>query len=118
MQDYHVVEEANDHDAIRLWGLYFNCFDEEEKGVGREETSEFPCLLMLIQLWPDDRKTKLKRMNHKVDEYNGKVMGTENVRYRNVCRFSMNEFWNNIGCIIIAPTFGLGDQGCGRRKRI
>ena len=31
-----------------------------------------------------------------------------NVRYRKVRRFSSSGFWENIGCLVSAPTFGLG----------
>ena len=44
--DDHVVEEATDHDEIGIWGFDFNCFGKDEKGVGREGSSEFPSLLM------------------------------------------------------------------------
>ena len=47
-------------------------------------------------------------MNQKVNEENGKVLNKGNVRYRKVCRFSSNEFWRNISCLVSAPTFGLG----------
>ena len=50
--DDHVVEEPTDHDEIGLWGFDINFLDEDEKGVGREWSSEFPYLLMLIKLWP------------------------------------------------------------------
>ena len=63
---------------------------------------------MLIKLWPGNRTNQLKRMNQKVDEDNGKALGKGNVRYRKVRRFSRNEFWKNIGCLVSAPTFGLG----------
>ena len=29
-------------------------------------------------------------------------------RYQKVCQFSSNAFWNNIGGIILSPTFSLG----------
>ena len=44
----------------------------------------------------------------KVDEDNGKSVGMVNRRARNIRRFSSNEFWKIIGCLISAPTFGLG----------
>ena len=47
----HVVEEPSDHEDIGLRGFDFNIFDEDEKGVVREECSE-PYLKMLIKLWP------------------------------------------------------------------
>ena len=63
---------------------------------------------MLIKLWPGYWMTQLKSMNHKVDEDNGKALNKGNVRYQKVRRFSSNGFWKNIGCLISAPTFGLG----------
>ena len=54
----------------------------------------------------------------KVDEDNGKASGMVNGRYQTFRRFSGNEFWKNIGCIVPAPTFGLGGRGCGRSKRL
>ena len=65
--DDHVVEEPTDHDEIGLWELVFNFFDKDEKGVGREGSSYFPYLLMLIKLCTRYWKTRLKRVNHKVD---------------------------------------------------
>ena len=82
--------------------------DKDEKGVGREGSSELPYLLMLIKLWPGYWKTQLKRMNHKVDEENGKSLVKANGRYQKVCHFSSNEFWKMIGCLVSVPTFGLG----------
>ena len=52
--------------------------------------------------------TQLKRMNQKVEEENGNALNKGNVRHRKVCRFSSNEFWKNIGCLLSAPTFGIG----------
>ena len=63
----HVVEEPTDHDDIGLRGFGFNLFGKDEKGVGREGSSEFPYLLMLIKLWPGNWKTQLKRENNNVD---------------------------------------------------
>ena len=102
----HVVEEPTDHDDIGLRGFGFNLFGKDEKGVGREGSSEFPYLLMLIKLWPGNWKTQLKRMNQKVDKENGKALGKGNLRYRKLRRFSSNKFWKNIGCLVSAPAFG------------
>ena len=63
---------------------------------------------MLSKLWPGDYIIQLKRMNKKMDEENGKALNKGNVRYQKVCWFSSNEFWKNIGCLVSAPTFGLG----------
>ena len=43
-----------------------------------------------------------------MDEDNGKAMGIGNGRYQTFQRFSGNESWKNIGCLISDPTFGLG----------
>ena len=63
---------------------------------------------MFIKLWPRYCKTQLKRINNKVDEENGKAIRIGNGRYLKVHRFSNNEFWKNIGCLVSATTFGLG----------
>ena len=106
--DNHVVEDPTDHEEIVIQGFGFYFWDEGQEGVVREGSSEFPYLLILIKLWPGNFKTQLKRINYKVDEDNGKVLGKGNVRYRKIRRFSSNDFWKNIGCLISAPTFGLG----------
>ena len=80
-------------------------FNEDEKGLGIEESSEFLYLLILIKLCPGDYKTQLKMINKKVDEDNGKALVKGNGWYRKVCRFSSNEFWRNIGFLISDPTF-------------
>ena len=67
----HVVQEPTDHEEIGLWGLDFNFFNKGEEGVVREGSSEFPYLLILINLWPGGWISQLKRMNQKVDEENG-----------------------------------------------
>ena len=63
---------------------------------------------MLIKLCPRYWKTQLNIMNQKVYEENGKSIVIVNVRYRKVRRFSRNGFWKHIGCLVLAPTFGLG----------
>ena len=105
--DGHVVEEPSYHEDIGLRGFDFNISDKYEEGVVREGCSE-PYLLMLIKLWPGDWISKLKRTNRKVDEENGKSLNKGNVRYQKFVAFSRNEFWKNIGCLVSAPTFGLG----------
>ena len=77
----HMVEEPTDHEDIGLRGFGFNVFNEDEEGVVREVSSEFPYLLMLIKLWPGYCTSKLKRMNQKVYEDNGKVLNKGNARY-------------------------------------
>ena len=43
-----------------------------------------------------------------MDEDNGKALVKGNGWYRKVRRFSSNEFWKNVGCLISDPIFGLG----------
>ena len=64
---------------------------------------------MLIHLWPGYWISQLKRMNRKLDEDNGKALNKGNVRCRKDRRFSINEFWKNIGCLVSAPAFGIGE---------
>ena len=40
--DNHVVEDPNDHDEIGLQGFDFNLFNEDEKRLGRDGSSDFP----------------------------------------------------------------------------
>ena len=104
----HVVQDPSDHEEIGLREFDFNIFNEYEEGFLKEGSSEFPYLLILIKLWTGDWIKQLKMMNKKVDDGNGKALNKGNVRYRKVRRFSGNEFWKNIGCLVSAPTFGLG----------
>ena len=82
--DDHVTEEETYHYEIGLRGFDFNFFDEDEKGVGREGSGEFPYLLMPINLWHVYWNTQLKSMNQKGDEDNVKAMGTGNGQYQKV----------------------------------
>ena len=63
---------------------------------------------MSIKLWPGDWIDQLKRMNRKLDKENGKQRVKGNVRYWKFRCLSSCEFWKNIGCLVSAPTFGLG----------
>ena len=51
-------------------------------------------------------------------EENGKVLNKGNVRYRKVCRFSSNELWKNIGCLVSAHTFGLGGSRLWEKEEV
>ena len=44
----------------------------------------------------------------KADEDNGRGGTTENGKFWKLRRFSRNELWKNIECLLSAPTFGLG----------
>ena len=73
MVDDHVAEEENNHDEIGLWGVnLINCFDEDEKRVGREGLREYPYLSILMKLWTGYWNNHTKRMNMKVGKENGK----------------------------------------------
>ena len=71
---------------------------------------------MLIRIWPGYWISNLNGMNQKADEENGKALNRGNVRYQKVCCFSSNEFWKNIGCLVSAPTFGLGESRVWEKK--
>ena len=53
----------------------------------------------------------------RVDEDNGRYVGMVKGRAWEVWRFSSNEVLKNIGCLTLTPTFGIGGQGYGRRRR-
>ena len=46
--------------------------------------------------------------NMKVDEDNSKPLGMVNGQYQKVWRFSSNKFWKKNGCLVSAPTVGIG----------
>ena len=48
-----------------------------------------------------------------MDEDSMRAMGMGKVSIRKIRRFSSNEFWKNIGCLISDPTFVNGDHGFG-----
>ena len=58
---------------------------------------------MLMKLWPWYWEYQLDWMNKKVDKENGRGGTQDNGQ------FSRNVLWNKIGCLLSAPTFGLGE---------
>ena len=80
---------------------------ETETGVW-EALHEYPYLFILIKLWPGGYDNQLERMDIIVYEDNGESMAELKGQSDKVQRFSSNEFWNSIGFIISAPTFGIG----------
>ena len=44
----------------------------------------------------------------RVDEDNGKAIGMVRGRIRKAWWFSINEFWENVCCLVLTPTFGIG----------
>ena len=83
-------------------------FDKVEEGVVGEGLSEYLYLLIFMNLRPGHLKNQLESINIKVDKDNGKSVGMVKGRARKFWRFSRNEFWKNIGCLVSAPNFGLG----------
>ena len=69
---------------------------------------KYPYLFILIKLSPWDWKNQFEMRNMNVDEENGKAAGMANGRSWKSLQFSSNAFWNNISCLVSAPTFGLG----------
>ena len=63
-------------------------------------------LLMLIKIWPGDWEKNLEETDTRVNEENGRSMGRR--RIRKFWQFSRNEYWKSIGCLILAPSFGIG----------
>ena len=60
--DDPVIEEVNNRDEIGLQGFYFNFFDEDKEWVSREGLSDYPCLSILMEIWPGYWKNYLKKM--------------------------------------------------------
>ena len=69
---------------------------------------ELPYLLIIMTLWPGDWEDQIDRKNYKVDEDDVRGGTQENGKFRKLRRFSRNEFWKDIGCLLSEPTFGLG----------
>ena len=47
-------------------------------------------------------------MNMRMDKENKKDVGMVKGWARKVQRFLIHSFWKSIGCLVLAPTFGLG----------
>ena len=65
---------------------------------------------MSIKPWSRDWEKQAVWINKRLDEDNR--LSTEKGSIRKVNRISNNEFWKNIGCIILVPTFGVGVLCC------
>ena len=89
--DNHVVEEPTDHEEIGLRGFDLNYFDQDEEGVGRRGSRDFPYLLILIKIWPENWMTLLKRINWNMYETSRKASNKGNAQYQKVSWFSGNE---------------------------
>ena len=70
--------------------------------------NELPYLLMIMELCPEDWEEHLDGMNNKVYDDNGRRGNQENGRFWKLQRFSRNELWKNIWCLLSVPTFVQG----------
>ena len=104
----HVVEKGFEHEELGLQGFDFNLFDGEREGGVGDGLKDLPYLLMLMKLWPDDWEEQFDRTNKKLDDENGRWGTQENGRFWKLQRFSRNELWKNIGCLLLAPNYRLG----------
>ena len=85
-------------------------FHKDKEGVVIEVLSKYTYLLMLMNLWHGYWKNQWDSMNMKLYEDNCKAAGMANGKNQKFWRLSSNKFWNNIGCLVSAPTFGLGES--------
>ena len=67
--------------------------------VVSEVLSGYPYLLMLMKLYHVDWDNNMEIMNIRVDE--GGIVKVQAWKFQ---RFSRNEFWRKIGCLVFAPT--------------
>ena len=95
-----LVEEGVEHEELGLRGFDLNLFNEEWEGFVGDYVKELPYLLIIMKLWLEYWEEQLDRMNKKVYQYNGRGGTLENGQFWNICRFSRNELWNNIGCLV------------------
>ena len=100
----NVVGEKEEYKAIELRGFYYKLFQEEEGEGVREGIDGYPYLKRLIELWPGYWVEQLSKMNEEVDERNRHHKATG--KRQSVQKFSNNDFWKYIGCIISAFTYG------------
>ena len=59
---------------------------------------------MSMKLWPGYCANQLERMSKRVDEENGISVGMVKGGPRIFWWFPSNEFWKNIGCLILDST--------------
>ena len=51
-----------------------------------------------------------------MDRKNGKTVGMIKGRAKNVWNFPSYEFWNNLGCLVLVPTFDLGGSRLWKKE--
>ena len=106
--DDHLVEGGVEHEEICLLCFSFNLFYERREECVGVDVKELPYWLMLMKSWNGDWEEQIYGINKKVDEENGRGENQENGQFWKLWRFSRNELWNNIGCLLSSPTFVLG----------
>ena len=100
----HVIEEKEDYKEIGLRGFDYSLFVEKKGGGKREGLEGYPYLKHLIKLWPGDWEKQMEKMNEAVTMKNRVTLNGGGKRQ--VKKFTRQEFWKFIGCILSAVTFG------------
>ena len=68
---------------------------------------DYPYLLISMKMWPGYLDNQLESMNTRLYEDNGRAVGMVKGRTWKSWKFSINEFWNNVGCLVSYPTIDL-----------
>ena len=66
----NIIEEKGEYKSIRLCGLYYKLFEDEEGGCVRKGIDGYPHLKHIIKLWPWDREDRLGNLNEVIFEQN------------------------------------------------
>ena len=85
-----MVEEGFEYEDLGLRGFDFNIFDEERERYVGDDVKYFPCLFMIMKLWPGYLEYQLGRMKNKLDEENGRGGTQKNRKIGKLWRFSRN----------------------------
>ena len=104
----HVIEEKEDYKEIGLRGFDYSLFEDKKGREEREGLDGFPYLKHLIKLWPGDWEKQMEKMNEAVTMNNPVTLNGGGKRQ--VKKFTRQEFWKCIGCILSAVTYG--KRGC------
>ena len=99
-----VIEDTEDYKEIELCGFDYSLFEEKKGGGKREGLDGFPYLKHVIKLWPGDWEKEMGKMNEAVTMKN-RVTLNGGGKWQ-VKKFTRQEFWKCIGCILSAVTYG------------
>ena len=99
----HIIEEKDNYKEIRLRGFKYTLFEEEEGRGKLEGLERYPYLKHLIKFWPGDwekhmEKIEVVTMKNRVTLNGGGK--------RQIKKFTRQEFWKCIVCILLAVTYG------------